>query len=64
MGHRIPVPIDNIAPLELTPFQTGKMALVREGGGKRGIFTAGVLEEFMTEGFIPFAFLLVTSAVA
>lgn len=64
MGHRIPVTIGNIAPLELAPFQTGKIALVCEGGGQRGIFTAGVLDEFMRAGFNPFDLLLGTSAGA
>ncbi|MDI5035968.1 hypothetical protein MJM43_30245, partial [Salmonella enterica subsp. enterica serovar Montevideo] len=39
--------LGNIAPLSLTPFRPGRMALVCEGGGQRGIFTAGVLDEFM-----------------
>lgn len=64
MGHRIPVTIGNIAPLGLTPFHTGKVALVCEGGGQRGIFTAGVLDEFMRAGFNPFDLLLGTSAGA
>ena len=42
MGQRIPVTLGNIAPLSLRPFQPGSMALVCEGGGQRGIFTAGV----------------------
>lgn len=64
MGHRIPVTLGNIAPLELMPFHTGKVALVCEGGGQRGIFTAGVLDEFMRAGFNPFDLLLGTSAGA
>lgn len=64
MGHRTPVTIGNIAPLELTPFHVGKVALVCEGGGQRGIFTAGVLDEFMRAGFNPFDLLLGTSAGA
>ena len=64
MGHRIPVTIGNIAPLELAAFHTGKVALVCEGGGQRGIFTAGVLDEFMRAGFNPFDLLLGTSAGA
>ncbi len=47
MGQRIPVTLGNIAPLALKPFRPGQMALVCEGGGQRGIFTAGVLDEFM-----------------
>ncbi|MDI4702811.1 hypothetical protein MJI37_32525, partial [Salmonella enterica subsp. enterica serovar Cerro] len=35
MGQRIPVTLGNIAPLSLTPFRPGRMALVCEGGGQR-----------------------------
>lgn len=64
MGQHIPVTIGNIAPLALTPFHHGKVALVCEGGGQRGIFTAGVLDEFMRAGFNPFDLFLGTSAGA
>lgn len=64
MGHRIPITVGNFAPLALTPFRTGKLALVCEGGGQRGIFTAGVLDEFMRARFNPFELLLGTSAGA
>jgi hypothetical protein len=47
VGQRIPVTLGNIAPLALKPFRAGPLALVCEGGGQRGIFTAGVLDEFM-----------------
>jgi predicted acylesterase/phospholipase RssA len=47
VGQRIPVTLGNIAPLAVKPFRPGKLALVCEGGGQRGIFTAGVLDEFM-----------------
>ncbi|MDI5303975.1 hypothetical protein MJN76_33710, partial [Salmonella enterica subsp. enterica serovar Anatum] len=40
--------------ISLTPFRPGRMALVCEGGGQRGIFTAGVLDEFMRAQFNPF----------
>ncbi|MER3625460.1 patatin family protein, partial [Klebsiella pneumoniae] len=40
MGQRIPVTLGNIAPLAVKPFRPGKLALVCEGGGQRGIFTA------------------------
>ncbi len=40
-------------PLAVKPFRPGKLALVCEGGGQRGIFTAGVLDEFMRAGFNP-----------
>lgn len=64
MGHRIPVTLGNIAPLALTPFTRGKLALVCEGGGQRGIFTAGVLDEFLRAGFNPFELYFGTSAGA
>ncbi len=54
MGQRIPVTLGNIAPLTLKPFHAGQLALVCEGGGQRGIFTAGVLDEFMRAQFNPF----------
>ena len=54
MGQRIPVTLGNIAPLSLRRFTPGRMALVCEGGGQRGIFTAGVLDEFMRAQFNPF----------
>lgn len=64
MGQRIPVTIGNIAPLSLRPFQPGSIALVCEGGGQRGIFTAGVLDEFMRAQFNPFDAYYGTSAGA
>lgn len=64
MGHRIPVTLGNITPLSVKPFQPGKLALVCEGGGQRGIFTAGVLDEFMRAGFNPFDMMFGTSAGA
>ena len=64
MGQRIPVTLGNIAPLALTPFRPGRLALVCEGGGQRGIFTAGVLDEFMRAEFNPFDLYFGTSAGA
>ncbi len=64
MGQRIPVTLGNIAPLSLRPFQPRRIALVCEGGGQRGIFTAGVLDEFMRAQFNPFDLYLGTSAGA
>jgi len=64
VGQRIPVTLGNIAPLALKPFRPGQMALVCEGGGQRGIFTAGVLDEFMRAQFNPFDLYLGTSAGA
>lgn len=64
MGIRIPVTLGAIEPLALTPFKARKIALVCEGGGQRGIFTAGVLDEFQRAKFNPFQLLLGTSAGA
>ena len=40
----------------------GKMALVAEGGGQRGIFTAGVLDAWLDAHHDPFDILIGTSA--
>ncbi|MDC9581122.1 DUF6363 domain-containing protein [Xenorhabdus sp. PR6a] len=65
MGKRIPVTLGNIEPLAYkSPSKPGKIALVCEGGGQRGIFTAGVLDEFLRLGFNPFELFLGTSAGA
>jgi predicted patatin/cPLA2 family phospholipase len=64
VGQRIPVTLGNIAPLSVKPFRPGQLALVCEGGGQRGIFTAGVLDEFMRARFNPFDLFLGTSAGA
>ncbi|MGV2986213.1 alpha/beta fold hydrolase [Vibrio sp. E150_011] len=39
-----------------------KIALVTEGGGQRGVFTAGVLDAFLRADFNPFDLLIGTSA--
>ncbi|GLS91230.1 hypothetical protein GCM10007916_22990 [Psychromonas marina] len=39
-----------------------KIALVTEGGGQRGVFTAGVLDAFLQADFNPFELLIGTSA--
>lgn len=64
MGSRIPITLGNIDPLNLSPFSPGNLALVCEGGGQRGIFTAGVLDEFQRARFNPFDLLIGTSAGA
>jgi len=64
VGIRIPVTLGAIEPLALTPFKSQKIALVCEGGGQRGIFTAGVLDEFQRARFNPFQLMLGTSAGA
>ena len=40
------------------------LAVVCEGGGQRGIFTAGILDTFLEHGFFPFKTLIGTSAGA
>nr|WP_272501556.1 patatin family protein [Silvania confinis] len=50
--------------MALKPFRPGQVALVCEGGGQRGIFTAGVLDEFMRAQFNPFDLFFGTSAGA
>lgn len=42
----------------------GNTALITEGGGQRGIFTAGVLDRWLAAGFNPFSLLIGTSAGA
>lgn len=42
----------------------GRLALVCEGGGQRGIFTAGILDSFIQHQFLPFHILLGASAGA
>ncbi len=44
--------------------EEGRIALVAEGGGMRGIFTAGVLDAFLRERFNPFDMLIGVSAGA
>ncbi len=66
-GNVYPGNARKIAPLAWLPDPlqaTGKLALVCEGGGQRGIFTAGVLDEFLKAGFNPFDLLIGTSAGA
>ncbi|MDC9589873.1 DUF6363 domain-containing protein [Xenorhabdus sp. XENO-10] len=65
MGKHIPITLGNIEPLAYkSQIKPGKIALVCEGGGQRGIFTAGVLDEFLRLGFNPFELFLGTSAGA
>ncbi|MGV3345013.1 patatin family protein [Enterobacteriaceae bacterium LUAb1] len=64
MGTRIQITPGSIEPLAVRPFTPGKIALVCEGGGQRGIFTAGVLDEFQHARFDPFSCYLGTSAGA
>lgn len=53
-----------IAPARLAHYFGGQMALVAQGGGQRGIFTAGVLDAFLAAQFDPFDAFYGTSAGA
>ena len=47
-----------------TSAPTKGVALVAEGGGQRGIFTAGILDSWLVKDFNPFDLLIGTSAGA
>ena len=61
-GIHISCAVNNVDALSYLPAQTDKVALVTEGGGQRGIFTAGVLDAFLDDDFNPFSLLVGTSA--
>lgn len=48
--------------LNLNKTAQPKLALIAEGGGQRGIFTAGVLDAWLEEGYDPFDMFFGTSA--
>lgn len=50
--------------LQLKQVRRSKIALVVQGGGQRGIFTAGVFDAFLEAGFDPFELYIGTSAGA
>ncbi|WMC12008.1 DUF6363 domain-containing protein [Oceanimonas pelagia] len=56
--HRIVEPAAGDGPTR------GRLALICEGGGQRGIFTAGVLDAFMAADFDPFDLFIGSSAGA
>ena len=65
MGKHVSVTLGTIEPLAFfDEINSGKTALICEGGGQRGIFTAGVLDEFLIAGFNPFDLMIGTSAGA
>lgn len=65
MGKHVSVTLGNIEPLAFfDEINKGKTALICEGGGQRGIFTAGVLDEFLKRDFNPFDIMIGTSAGA
>ncbi len=50
------------SPINTDKTTRGKMALIAEGGGQRGIFTAGVLDAWLEREFDPFDLFIGTSA--
>ncbi len=54
----------NVSTTRLQNYLVGKTALVAQGGGQRGIFTAGVLDAFLFSDFDPFSAYFGTSAGA
>ncbi len=65
MGTHVSVTLGSIEPLAFSDeINLGKTALICEGGGQRGIFTAGVLDEFLKANFNPFDLMIGTSAGA
>ncbi|KPD03425.1 patatin-like phospholipase family protein [Moellerella wisconsensis] len=65
MGKHVSVTLGSIEPLAFyEKINSGKTALICEGGGQRGIFTAGVLDEFLKADFNPFDIMIGTSAGA
>lgn len=49
-------------PIHFCKEAHSKMALIAEGGGQRGIFTAGVLDAWLENDFDPFDFFIGASA--
>lgn len=65
MANQVPNNTSDLARRQQQSLDAGgKLALVCEGGGQRGIFTAGVLDAFMSEGYDPFPLMIGTSAGA
>lgn len=62
MGKLYKISQDHHDYLTVVPQQVEKIALVTEGGGQRGIFTAGILDAFIQANFNPFDLLIGTSA--
>ncbi|MBB1314116.1 MULTISPECIES: alpha/beta fold hydrolase [Aliivibrio] len=62
MGEHYSISKQNYDVFRVPKTKVDKIALVTEGGGQRGIFTAGVLDTFLEAKFNPFALLIGTSA--
>ncbi|MGK0410395.1 MAG: putative patatin/cPLA2 family phospholipase [Shewanella psychromarinicola] len=54
--------LTSIPPINPYNASRAKMALIAEGGGQRGIFTAGVLDAWLENNFDPFDLFIGTSA--
>ncbi|WP_252179668.1 patatin family protein [Endozoicomonas sp. 4G] len=63
-GTHISYAAQNFEGLSYLIQDVPSVALVTEGGGQRGIFTAGVLDAFLNAGFNPFGLLIGTSSGA
>ncbi|MGV7207611.1 patatin family protein [Oxalobacteraceae bacterium A2-2] len=63
-SYHHPSPGAGIRVTGAAPAARRRMALVCEGGGQRGIFTAGVLDSFMEHDYFPFALMVGASAGA
>lgn len=61
-GIHISCAVNNVEALSYLPMASNNVALVTEGGGQRGIFTAGVLDAFLDAEYNPFSLLVGTSA--
>lgn len=61
-GTHVSYAVHNTDALSHIGTEVTKVALVTEGGGQRGIFTAGVLDAFLEANFNPFSLLVGTSA--
>ncbi|WP_318513014.1 patatin-like phospholipase family protein [Photobacterium leiognathi] len=61
-GKHVSYAVQNYDALSFSPQNISKIALVTEGGGQRGIFTAGVLDAFLEQDFNPFSLMIGTSA--
>ena len=54
--------LNNVIPNSVNKAAQPKIALIAEGGGQRGIFTAGVLDAWLEQDYDPFDLFIGTSA--
>ncbi|MCP3697623.1 MAG: alpha/beta fold hydrolase [Aliivibrio sp.] len=62
MGEHYSISKNSFDVFRFSKKEVDKIALVTEGGGQRGVFTAGVLDSFLQANFNPFDLLIGTSA--